>query len=104
MACRPREELIAYGKLLCLPDWDDSSTKVVDQMKALVRRLVDFLIERQAAARDHNGWDKQGHSMTLQCSSDWKDKEAPKLPNTWTMLKLYGYLFVFVLSVRKCPT
>ena len=76
----PMKELIAYHKLVLIPGWNDSESKIRAQMKSLIQRYITRLIERHTAARNTNGWGTAGHRMT----SSRPDSDL--YPHDWSMI------------------
>jgi GTPase SAR1 family protein len=67
----PMDELIAYAKLVCLPDWDDDAKKAVEKMKSFVRRVMSYLMEIHAKARHSNNWHDNTHLTPYDWSLVW---------------------------------
>jgi len=76
------KELLSYHKLVCLPDWNDTSEHVVEKMEALVHCFVASLLELQNKDKNFNGRDF--FSMT---SHDWA--------NVWGSFLLLSYSKTF---------
>ena len=70
--------LVDYHKLACLPDWNDTSSHAISEMKKLIRRYFTTLIELQQKDKSSCAWGRSGTSAFLA-----KSKTTGMTPHDW---------------------